>query len=646
MDEWKKNMDYFGGKGDPNPKAESDPATSQQVARTEDHPPSIWDSTTYNTAREDSEGSEKGDAEPHLANTGADIAGQNETTKPHPEEKTYLGLNPTAETTAENNHQSAEHKPKEAVEGEAEAQRQQTTPTYADPQGAQQHQGQPAPAMPGSPPMYAQPAPLWGQNQSGIPQYTPSWPGYPQYGAINGTPQSGMPVYQINANGYQQQAAVWSNMPAGSVYPSPYPPMAAVPAQYGYAQGSGMPPKKKASLGLKVFLWIVGILAIGTVLASTVYFTGIAMEGGGKSHYEDAPLPPGGQDGLPDFTEEPVEQPEFEQPDIEVIPNESGIAIQSHQGGEELEASEVYSKVAPSTVTVIASYDGLFDENNVSTGTGIIATSDGYIITNSHVVGDSKSMAVRISTYDENEYDAIVVGVDRTTDLAVLKTNDYGFIPAEFGDASELVIGEWVIAIGNPGGARFSSSMTRGIVSGLNRTVGEYSEKGMTYIQTDAAINPGNSGGPLVNMYGQVIGINSSKIITTGYEGMGFAIPVSKAEGLINELLSEGYISGRVRMGIKGQDVSDMQNSMYNIPYGFMIAEIDEDSPLFDTKAQSGDVIVKIDDHEVYGISSISTVLLEYQPGDEVTLTIYSTTDNEEYEVRIVLLEDKGETQK
>ena len=207
-----------------------------------------------------------------------------------------------------------------------------------------------------------------------------------------------------------------------------------------------------------------------------------------------------------------------------------------------------------------------------------------------------------------------------------------------------------MLAIGNPGGERFASSLTRGIVSGLDRAVERYSEDGMTFIQTDAAINPGNSGGPLVNMYGQVVGINSSKIITDGYEGMGFAIPVSKAKDIIDQLLSGGYVEGRVRLGISGYDLGD-EATFYGLPKGFMIASIDEDSSFAGTEAQVEDIIIAIDGETVEELQDISNLLLRYSPGDQVTVTLYRRSaydfsDGEEIQVTITLLEDKGETQR
>lgn len=417
-----------------------------------------------------------------------------------------------------------------------------------------------------------------------------------------------------------------------------------------------VPEKKKMSRGLKVFLWILSVLSVGTIAGFSVFlvYEGMNAPSSSQNLYENLPGKDYGEDpfsSVPDEGQQPPEvdddvipEPDVTQPDVSVEPNHEGISITEKPTTAELSAEAVYNKVAASTVTVGATLVTTEGEGT-STGTGIIATADGYIITNSHVVLDSKNTTVKVTTFDEKEYDAVVVGVDRTTDLAILKMNDHNFTPAEFGDADELGIGEWVLAIGNPGGARFSSSLTRGIISGLNRTVGSYSENGMTYIQTDAAINPGNSGGPLVNMHGQVVGINSSKIITTGYEGMGFAIPVSKAQEIINELLSGGYVKGRTRLGIRGTDVQEMDIVMYSLPQGFKIASVDEESAFSGTGVEMNDIITAIEGEPVTGITDISNYLLRFEPGDQVAVTIYRMSSDETFDVTITLLEDKGETQ-
>ena len=442
-----------------------------------------------------------------------------------------------------------------------------------------------------------------------MPQGPAPWQGYPGYGAGQpgaypgyGVPQQG--GYQApqgyappqNGYGYPAQGGYPQQPVYGQQGGYPYGQQPYYGGQPGYAPYGAPPvppqPKKKLPLGLKVFLWVASILAAGAVLGFAIYLGYSASTGTGafQAPYEDY-LPE-----LPYEDEEPGEsqaQEETEEeelpplPEVDVTPNDQGIQIEEKPEGEAMDAQAVYDKVAPSTVTVTVRRDP-DSEKPDSTGTGIIATADGYIITNAHVVLHSKSVYVKVTTYDGQEYDAVVVGSDRTTDLAVIKTNDYGFTPAQFGDAGELSIGEWVLAIGNPGGERFSSSLTRGIISGLDREVGEYSENGMTYIQTDAAINPGNSGGPLVNMYGQVVGINSSKIMTEGYEGMGFAIPVSTAKDIIDQLLAGGYVEGRVRLGIMGREIDGTMAMIYGLPQGFMISELPEDSAFAGTGAQVG----------------------------------------------------------
>ncbi len=484
----------------------------------------------------------------------------------------------------------------------------------------------------------------------------------PQPGIYGGYP----PAYQQPVQAPYGYPVAGAAAPYGASQPYGQQPVPPQPPYYSYGQQPAYPyygaepprpPKKKMSVGLKVFIWIASILAAAAILGFFGYavYQGVTAEKRfpyGNTPGFQMPLPQqpdgGEDDDIPDFDDGVIppdgSEAESDKPNVDITPNTEGITIHKKPEGQELSSQEVYKKVVKSTVTVAVTLTREGQEQH-STGTGIIATSDGYIITNSHVVLNSKSSVVEVITSEGEKYDAVVVGVDRTTDLAILKTNDHDFTPAEFGDASELEIGDAVVAIGNPGGEKFSGSMTGGYVSGLNREVGRYSENGMTYIQTDAAINPGNSGGPLVNMYGQVIGINSSKIITDGYEGMGFAIPVSKAQSIINELLSGGYVKGRTRLGITGMEVTDAMAALYRMPQGFMISEIGEESAFTGTEAREGDIITAIDGETVTSLSDISNLLLKYAPGDTVEITL-SRQDGTELTVKATLLEDKGETQK
>ena len=274
-----------------------------------------------------------------------------------------------------------------------------------------------------------------------------------------------------------------------------------------------------------------------------------------------------------------------------------------------------------------------------SEGSGIIATSDGYIITNAHVVDGADSL--KVITSDGKTYEAELIGSDSMTDLAVIKVDAEGLTAAEFGSSSDLVVADPVIAIGNPGGLQ--STVTVGYVSALNRPVTS-SDTGYTMncIQTDAAINPGNSGGALVNMYGQVIGINSSKIVATGYEGLGFAIPIDDALPIISNLKDYGYVKDRAMLGISGQYLDSWTANFYGLPSGMYVAEVNNES-VSDAGVQQGDVITKIDDEEITSANTISNYIAKKKPGDEVTLTITRSLTNKTFTCKVTLTESTGQ---
>lgn len=276
-----------------------------------------------------------------------------------------------------------------------------------------------------------------------------------------------------------------------------------------------------------------------------------------------------------------------------------------------------------------------------SEGSGIIATSDGYIITNAHVVEGADSL--KVITSDGETYDAQLIGSDSMTDLAVIKIDATGLTAAEFGSSEDLVVADPVIAIGNPGGLQFNSSVTIGYVSALNRSVTS-SETGYTMecIQTDAAINPGNSGGALVNMYGQVIGINSSKIVATGYEGLGFAIPIDDALPIISDLKEHGYVKDRAMLGISGQYLDSWTANFYGLPSGMYVASVSNES-VSSAGVQKGDVITKIDDTDVTSANTISGYIAKKKPGDKVTLSITRGLTGETFTCEVILTESTGQ---
>ena len=284
--------------------------------------------------------------------------------------------------------------------------------------------------------------------------------------------------------------------------------------------------------------------------------------------------------------------------------------------------------------------DGSGGVSPTSEGSGIVATSDGYIITNEHVVDGASSLKVILS--NGTSYQAKLIGSDSITDLAVLKIDATGLTAAEFGSSSGLEVADTVMAVGNPGGLEFNSTVTVGYVSALNREITN-SETGYTMkaIQTDAAINPGNSGGALVNMKGQVIGINSSKIVATGYEGLGFAIPIDEAQPIISDLKAYGYIKDRAVIGITGQYIDSMTSRFYGLPTGMYVASVTS-AAVTSAGIQKGDVITKIDGTSVTSQNTITTIITKKKPGDTVTLSVTRPLTGQTFTASVKLSQATG----
>lgn len=305
-------------------------------------------------------------------------------------------------------------------------------------------------------------------------------------------------------------------------------------------------------------------------------------------------------------------------------------------GSGSLTVQQIAAKAVPSVVTVISqTYYG------ESTGSGIIKSGDGYIITNAHVVTGSQSVKVVLPGETENSaISAEIIGEDSQTDLAVIKINAGAktLIPAEFGDSDKLSVGQTAVAIGNPLGLEFAGSVTSGVISALGREI-EIDGRQMTMIQTDASINPGNSGGPLVNDAGQVIGINSVKISNSYAEGLGFAIPINNALPIIDELIENGYISGRPSIGISGEDIDETVSRYYNLPQGVAVALVDPTSGAARAGIQAGDIITAINGQEITGIAELNKIKNNFKAGDTVRLSIYR--DGESTEVDVIL-QDAG----
>lgn len=281
-------------------------------------------------------------------------------------------------------------------------------------------------------------------------------------------------------------------------------------------------------------------------------------------------------------------------------------------------------------------------EQQVGEASGIVLSADGYIITNWHVVVNEDTgepySRVSVTLYDGTVFDEVeTIGYDQSTDLAVIKVAATNLTPAEFGDSSQLQIGDKVVALGNAGGLSWTA--TQGIVSGLARDVYEDTGYAIKCLQVDAAINPGNSGGPLMNAAGQVVAVNSAKIVLDGYEGLGFSIPITEAQVIVNDLIEYGYVTGRVTLGIRGVTINQAEYK------GFLIDSINEGSPLEGTGAQRGDLITHIDGVRVNNYGELRSELSKHSAGDTVTLTLLRVEYRREnsFTVQATLVEDRGQ---
>ena len=286
-----------------------------------------------------------------------------------------------------------------------------------------------------------------------------------------------------------------------------------------------------------------------------------------------------------------------------------------------------YDSVCDSVVTVMCYEDKITDNERdiISQGTGTVISSDGYIITNAHVIGNSKVYAINIVLNNSKSYQAKVIGFDTWTDLAVLKIDAKDLKAVTFGDSELINIGDEVIAIGSPGGVKFQNSLTKGIVSAVDRELSI--NKYVRYIQSDAAISPGNSGGPLCNIYGQVIGITTAKTVATNYENMSFSIPSATVEEIVGDLIHYGYVKGRSRIGFSGTEITREEAFYYNCPQGVVINIIDDSGALAGTDIKEGDILVELDGEEITSFQDIYDVLADHKPDDKISFKVIRYED-------------------
>lgn len=302
-----------------------------------------------------------------------------------------------------------------------------------------------------------------------------------------------------------------------------------------------------------------------------------------------------------------------------------------------LTTEDIASKVRPCIVGIVQYKKDTVDPSGE--GSGIIMSQDGYIVTNNHVVSGANKLEV--VTSDGKRYTAKKVGIDSRTDIAVVKIDAKSLKTAEFGDSTKCRVGDQVVAIGNPTGLKLAGSVTQGIISAIDRDI-DVGNGPMSLLQTDAAINPGNSGGALINMNGQVIGINSAKIAQEGYEGIGFSIPISYAQPIVDSLIKNGYVKGRVKLGLSCHMLDSVTAKANHLPSGIYVQYVDPDSSAAANGVKADDIIVSIDNVRVTCTSDLINERNRHKIGEDVTLTIYRRSTCGTLILNVSLMEDRG----
>ncbi|MBR0026164.1 MAG: trypsin-like peptidase domain-containing protein [Clostridia bacterium] len=391
----------------------------------------------------------------------------------------------------------------------------------------------------------------------------------------------------------------------------------------------GDPAPKKQKKGITV---TAGILVV-CILAAALIGGGVGALAVSLANGMTQPIQESLLDAQPSAApEESAEPSSPAETPSESIQKASGILAA------ELSVKDVAAKCMPSIVGIdieiqqVSSYYG--DMTATGSGSGVIFTEDGYIVTNNHVIDGAT--AIKVYLQDGTSYPAKLIGADERTDLAVIKIDAENLIPATLGSSSDLSVGDAVIAIGNPLG-ELMSTVTGGWISGLNRTI-MVDDYEMSLMQTDAAVNPGNSGGGLFNSQGELIGIVNAKSMGYDVEGLGFAIPIDSALNIITDLMDQGYVSGRPYLGVSMQEVyvtSGNRGDRYGFPFmqqGYyqvrvQLAAIAENGAADKAGLQVGDMILAVDDTTVEGVDHLINLIGAYNAGDTVTLTVQRGTE-------------------
>ena len=401
--------------------------------------------------------------------------------------------------------------------------------------------------------------------------------------------------------------------------------------------GSTNPPKNRGGLVAVLLVLVIFLSGIVTVLGvlNVKLFRQLRQQEKQDelaiSYTIDEPKATAPLETVPSVTDR---EPVRENNDLVLVPAPSSVDNAPQEGG--LPLQEIYLKNIDSVVSISCQLYG-----GSANGTGVVLSQDGYIVTNAHVVADAQAVTVRLS--DDRELAAQIIGADEVSDLAVLRIDAEDLVPASFGESENLRVGDTVVAIGDPLGVELRGTLTDGIVSAINRDV-MVDGRPMTLIQTNAALNSGNSGGPLINCYGQVIGINTMKISAftnqAGVEGLGFAIPSATVKDVVDQLIRQGYVSGRPTLGIEGESLSLFYQHYYRLPEGLYITNVLSGTDADAKGIERGDILLSVNDTRITTSQELSAALYNCKVGQTVTVIVYR--GGYQYELQLTVSEDKG----
>ncbi|MBR5291964.1 MAG: trypsin-like peptidase domain-containing protein [Clostridia bacterium] len=421
---------------------------------------------------------------------------------------------------------------------------------------------------------------------------------------------------------------------------------------YSYSSDGGYDNGKKKK-GVTIGQLIACLLVVALISGGLgVYFSDSIVN-------RNQPAPEGGSmiveepDGSDKATDLPQDQAATPAPQAQQ-PGAASDKLTISDANQEANTTSIVQNCMASVVGVFISestttFTGETEEQDTGAGSGVIITTDGYIVTNNHVVEGLGNINVYLQ--DGTKYPATLIGTDNFSDLAVIKIEAENLPAATLGNSVNTAVGSTVYAIGNPLGV-FTSSVSRGIISGLDRTL-TIDGVSMTLMQTDAAVNPGNSGGGLFNAEGELIGVVNAKTASVDVEGLGFAIPIDSAKPIISDLMDKGYVTGRPYIGISMQDVSLRYGNGSNYGYGYFgfdpfslfdsyitrvqVMAVEEGSAAEAGGMLVNDIITAVDGKEISGTSQLAALLYEYNVGDTVTITVLR--GNETKDLTIVLSE-------